>query len=75
MRNDYNLRNVKVKVPDFGILNNYMVGTYKATGSFYGKSNPAKKLGCMELEFEFVKGESELQHFHNNLLSIFRGKQ
>ena len=56
LANDYDLRGIKLEVPDFGILNNLMVGSYKATGTFYGKSDEANKLGCIEFDFTFVKG-------------------
>merc|ERR1712008_648223 len=55
LANTWDLKGVKVPVPDFGILNNLMVGSYKSKATFYGKSTPQNKVGCMEFEFTFVK--------------------
>merc|ERR1719474_1896063 len=33
---------------DIGVLNNLMVGSYKSTATFYGKSTPENKVGCLE---------------------------
>merc|ERR1712029_1051879 len=56
LANSYNMQGITVDVPDFGILNNLMVGSYKARGTFYGKSTPDNKLGCIEFTFTFVQG-------------------
>ena len=47
---------VEFDVPSFGVLDNLMVGSYKAKAEFYGKSASDKKLGCMDFDFTFVKG-------------------
>merc|ERR1711997_14930 len=56
LANDYDMTGITIQVPDFGILNDLMVGTYKAKQFLYGKSDPENKLGCMEFEYEFIKG-------------------
>ena len=32
-------------------------GSYKATGTFYGRSTPENKVGCIEFTFSFVPGK------------------
>lgn len=56
LANDYNMKGITLEVPDFGILNNLMVGSYKSRGTFYGKSAPDNKLGCIEFTFTFIQG-------------------
>jgi len=49
---EMNLPGLVVPVPDMGpILGAVMEGSYEATASFYGASNPDKSLGCIILAF------------------------
>merc|ERR1712156_1178325 len=56
LKNEWDMKGVTVPIPDFGLLNNLMVGSYKSRATFYGKSTPDNKVGCMEFEYTFVKG-------------------
>lgn len=56
LKGHFKMDGVEFDVPSFGVLDNLMVGSYKAKAEFYGKSTSDKKLGCMDFDFTFVKG-------------------
>ena len=56
LKGHFQMNRVKLDVPSFGVLDNLMMGAYKARAEFYGKSNANYKLGCIEFTFTFIKG-------------------
>ena len=56
LKGHFQLNEVKLDVPSFGVLDNLMMGAYKARAEFYGKSNANYKLGCIDFTFTFIKG-------------------
>merc|ERR1711997_148627 len=53
---DYDLHGISVDIPDFGILNDLMVGSYKSTQYIYSKADPDNKFGCLLTTYKFIKG-------------------
>ena len=56
LKGHFQMNGVKLDVSSFGVLDNLMMGAYKARAEFFGKSNANYKLGCIDFTFTFVKG-------------------